>query len=88
MCTLFYDIFKRDENGGQAWVETVADLESAKSRIIQLCAEVPGQYVVFSERGRVVGSGTIVTSQTKSSHDHKSAEVAQKVASDKQEKRW
>ncbi len=57
-----YDIFRRDARG-EIWVEAVRDLESAKSRLIELAAEVPGQYVIFSQRsGRMVSSGTVVTS--------------------------
>jgi hypothetical protein len=57
-----YDIFKRDA-GGEVWVEAVRDLESAKSRLIELAAEAPGQYVIFSQRsGRMVSSGTVVAS--------------------------
>jgi hypothetical protein len=57
-----YDIFRRDA-GGEVWVEAVRDLETAKSRIIELSAERPGQYLVFNQRsGRMVGSGTVVAS--------------------------
>ena len=57
-----YDIFKRDA-GGEVWVEAVRDLETAKSRLIELAAEAPGQYVIFSQRsGRMVSSGTVVAS--------------------------
>jgi hypothetical protein len=57
-----YDIFKRDA-GREVWVEAVRDLETAKSRLIELAAEAPGQYVVFSQRsGRMVSSGTVVAS--------------------------
>jgi hypothetical protein len=62
MATHSYDIFRRDA-GGEVWVEAVRDLETAKSRIIELSAERPGQYVVFNQRsGRMVGSGTVVAS--------------------------
>jgi hypothetical protein len=57
-----FDIFKRDA-AGEVWVEAVRDLETAKSRLIELAAEAPGQYVIFSQRsGRMVSSGTIVAS--------------------------
>jgi hypothetical protein len=57
-----YDIFRRDARG-EIWVEAVRDLESAKSRLIELAAEAPGQYVIFSQRsGRMVSSGTVVAS--------------------------
>ena len=57
-----YDIFKRDA-AGEVWVEAVRDLETAKGRLIELAAEAPGQYVIFSQRsGRMVSSGTVVAS--------------------------
>ena len=57
-----YDIFRRDA-AGEIWIEAVRDLETAKSRIIELSAVRPGQYVVFSQRsGRMVSSGTVVAS--------------------------
>jgi len=62
MGTQSYDIFRRDDEG-EVWVEAARDLETAKSRIIELSANTPGQYVVFSQRsGRMVGSGTVVAS--------------------------
>jgi hypothetical protein len=63
MVSLYYNIFKRDASGAPVWVEAVHDVETAKGRIIELSAESPGQYVVFSQTsGRVVSSGTIVAS--------------------------
>jgi len=63
MVSFYYNIFKRDASGAPVWVEAVHDLDTAKGRIIELSAESPGQYVVFSQRsGRVVSSGTIVAS--------------------------
>jgi hypothetical protein len=59
-----YDIFRRDAAGGDpVWVEAARDLETAKSRIIELSASAPGTYAVFSQRsGRMVSSGTVVAS--------------------------
>jgi hypothetical protein len=63
MVSLSYDIFRRGAAGDHVWVEAAHDLESAKSRIIELSAEEPGQYVVFNQRsGRMVSSGTVVAS--------------------------
>jgi len=63
MASLSYDLFKRGEAGVPVWVEAVRDLETARSRIRELSAEAPGQYLVFSQRsGRLVSSGTIVAS--------------------------
>jgi hypothetical protein len=63
MASPSYDIFRRDGTGEPVWVEAVADLDTAKGRIIELSAQAPGQYVVFSQRsGQMVSSGTVVTS--------------------------
>lgn len=59
-----YDIFRRGAAGDHVWIEAARDLESAKSRIIELSAERPGQYVVLNHRsGRMVSSGTVVASR-------------------------
>ena len=72
-----YDIFRRAESGDPIWVEAVGDLETAKGRIIELSAAVPGQYVVFSQKsGRMVSSGTVVASpaaRTSSSRERASS---------------
>lgn len=58
-----YDIFRRGAAGDHVWVEAARDVESARSRIIELSAERSGQYVVFNQRsGRMVSSGTVVAS--------------------------
>ena len=57
-----FDIFRRDAVG-DVWVEAARDLDTAKSRLIELAAEAPGQYVIFNQRsGRMVSSGTVVAS--------------------------
>lgn len=61
--SLSYGIFKRDERGVPVWVATVRDLETTRSRIRELSADAPGQYLVISQSsGRLVSSGTIVAS--------------------------
>ena len=63
MVTLSYDIFRREPAGDPVWVEAAFDLESAKSRIIELSVERPGQYVVLNQsNGQMVSSGTVVAS--------------------------
>lgn len=58
-----YDIFRRDEAGDPVWIEAVADLETAKGRIIELSSAAPGQYVVFNHSsGQMVSSGTVIAS--------------------------
>ena len=70
MVSFDYNIFKRDASGTPVWVEAVRDLETAKGRIIELSAESPGQYGVFSQSGRMVSAGTIVASSAaRSAHN-------------------
>ncbi len=78
MVTQSYDIFRRD-TGGEVWVEAVRDLETAKSRIIELSADTPGQYLVFNQRsGRMVGSGTVVASPAARATPKEMAKSAQR----------
>jgi hypothetical protein len=75
MVTQSYDIFRRGAAGDHIWVEAAHDLESAKTRIIELSAEKPGQYVVFNQRsGRMVSSGTVVASPAAHAESQKSAQ--------------
>jgi len=64
LMTLFcYDIFKRDDRVTLVWIEAAVDLENAKSRILELSAQAPGQYVVVNQAtGRMVATGTVVAS--------------------------
>lgn len=60
---VFYDIFKRNEQGTPVWMDKAPDLRSAKARIIQLSRVAPGQYlVIHSLTGRTISAGTIVAS--------------------------
>lgn len=60
---VFYDIFRRNEQGTPVWVDKATDLSSAKARIIQLSRVAPGQYlVIHSLTGRTITGGTIVAS--------------------------
>lgn len=91
MVTQSYDIFRRD-TGGEVWVEAVRDLETAKSRIIELSADTPGRYVVFSQRsGRMVGSGTVVASpaaRASSKESQKSVERGEETTPRESETLW
>ena len=79
-----YDIFRRDETGDPVWIEAVADLDTAKGRIIELSATSPGRYVVFNQRsGRMVSSGTVVASPTA-----RDSRKAMQVRAGDSETRW
>jgi hypothetical protein len=86
MVTQSYDIFRRGTAGDHIWVEAAHDLESAKTRIIELSAEKPGQYVVFNQRsGRMVSSGTVVASpaaRATSAESQKSAQSCREAEPD------
>jgi hypothetical protein len=52
MGNLGYDILRKDSGGGLIWVEAVADLPSARGRVMDLAAGRPGVYgvyIVFSQ---------------------------------------
>ena len=49
-----YDILKKDS---AVWIEAVADLEIAKTRVRELSAASNGEYVIFDQRTRkIVGT--------------------------------
>jgi hypothetical protein len=49
-----YDIFK-NERLGLVWIEAIADIEAAKSRIAELARQSHGEYIVMDQRrGRIV----------------------------------
>lgn len=83
-----YDIFRRDADA-EIWVEAVRDFETAKTRVIELAAEAPGQYVVFSQRsGRMVSSGTVLASPAARATENKEAEGPQDSSEKEQETLW
>ncbi len=45
-----FDILKRIDVFNFEWVEVVRDLQTAETRIHELQASSPGEYVVFSQR--------------------------------------
>jgi hypothetical protein len=45
-----FDILKKTDRANFAWIEAVQDLQTAESRIRELQAHSPGEYVVFSQR--------------------------------------
>jgi hypothetical protein len=52
-----YDIFQSEADGSVLWRGSAATLDEAKSRIQELTASVPGQYIILS---RLNGSKVVV----------------------------
>jgi hypothetical protein len=52
-----YDIFQNEPDGSVLWRGSAATLDEAKSRIEELTASVPGQYIILS---RLNGSKVVV----------------------------
>jgi len=46
MKTLF-DILKKDRTGAFLWVEAVSDIETAKTRLLELSATSADEFIVF-----------------------------------------
>ena len=44
------DILKRHSDGSFIWIETVADIQSARDRLRHLAGLQPGEYFVFDQR--------------------------------------
>jgi hypothetical protein len=42
-----FDLFKKDQQGNFVWLEAVTDLPTAKTRLKELNARAPGEYMVF-----------------------------------------
>ena len=42
-----FDIFKRQPDGNDYWIETAQDLEAARARVRVLAEHFPGQYVII-----------------------------------------
>lgn len=50
MVTPHLDILKRQSDGSFIWIETVADIESARNRLRHLAGTSPGEYFVFDQK--------------------------------------
>jgi len=50
MGTPCLDIFKKDARGNPIWVDAVGHLETARVRVAQFAATLPGEYFVFDQR--------------------------------------
>ena len=47
MATPRLDIFKKDADGNPIWLDAVVDLATARLRLAEFAAAVPGEYFVF-----------------------------------------
>ena len=57
MTTPRLDIFKKDADGHPFWLDAVDDLATARLRVAEFAAAVPGEYFVFDHvTGKVVAS--------------------------------
>jgi hypothetical protein len=50
MSTPCLDIFKKDTRGNPIWVDAVGDPETARARVAEFAAALPGEYFVFDQR--------------------------------------
>jgi len=58
MTTPHLDLFKKDARGNPIWLDAVADLETARRRVGELAATLPGEYFAFDQTTqRVVRMG-------------------------------
>ena len=58
MATPHLDILKRQSDGSFIWIETVADIESARHRLNVLVGVNPGEYFVFDQRQQQIVATT------------------------------
>jgi hypothetical protein len=54
MPTASLDILRRHEDGSLLWVEAAHDIEAAKARLQELCAQTPGNYFVFDQKSQQI----------------------------------
>lgn len=45
-----FDIFRMETGGAHLWLESAPNLENAKTRIRELAAHLPGEYMVLSQK--------------------------------------
>jgi hypothetical protein len=54
-----YDIFRKFAHDGPIWIETVQDIETCKSRLLDLVRRNPGEYFAFDPlNSRVVADSS------------------------------
>jgi hypothetical protein len=49
-----FDLLKRHEDGSFIWLETARDIEIARVRLQELCAQTPGNYFVFDQKSQQI----------------------------------
>jgi len=58
IATPHLDILKRQSDGSFIWIETVADIDSARHRLNVLAGANPGEYFVFDQRQQQIVATT------------------------------
>jgi hypothetical protein len=48
------DLLKRHADGSSTWIDAVHDIQTARSRLEQLCAASPGDYFVFDQNSQQI----------------------------------
>ena len=54
MPTAPFDILRRHEDGSFIWLETAHEIEIAKARLQELCAQTAGNYFVFDQKSQQI----------------------------------
>jgi hypothetical protein len=49
-----FNLFRADADGNPVWLEAVADLETARRRLIELASTNPGEYFMFDLRSEQI----------------------------------
>jgi hypothetical protein len=49
-----FDILRRHQDGGFIWLEAVSDLQTARARLQQLFAVIPGECFVFDQSSQQI----------------------------------
>jgi len=49
-----FNLFTADARGNPVWLEAVADLETARRRLIELASTNPGEYFMFDLRSEKI----------------------------------
>jgi hypothetical protein len=49
-----FDILRRHQDGSLIWLESASELDTARARLQQLSAGVPGEYFVFDQKSQQI----------------------------------
>ena len=49
MRTHSFDLFRTDVHGNPVWLDSAEDLETARSRLLELASTLPGEYFAFDQ---------------------------------------